>query len=351
MNLVIVSVLLLAMLAFQPTLIYGSKNLAPTSGNGNSARRLKSPKYGKRHRTDIEQPLYSPALSASSKLVLSLESGDVLVRAARGASVDKQQQNPTPTVVTNNNGKRQKGNGNNKKLNKNSATRENGGSAMPLGGTGGRKHLEKKFSASSGLSHGAQLQQQQQQQQPGNGNKSSKRQMLKSQSHQGKRSGNKGIRDGDEMSSGASAKTTSTCRYSKSVWSECDAKTNTRSRTLSLKKGDASCQQTRTMEKKCKKPCRYEKGAWSECINGQMTREDKLKATGGTESTSSSSSSPSSLLSSSCEPIRSISKKCNPNNGAASSKQANGNKRERKNKDKGSRRNLGQHNKQPQHQQ
>lgn len=73
--------------------------------------------------------------------------------------------------------------------------------------------------------------------------------------------------------------------------------------------------------------CRYEKGAWSECINGQMTREDKLKSTGGVSESSS------------CEPMRSINKKCNPNNGGASSKQANsgggGSKKERKNKDKG----------------
>uniref|UniRef100_A0A1I8NXU3 Pleiotrophin/Midkine C-terminal domain-containing protein n=1 Tax=Stomoxys calcitrans TaxID=35570 RepID=A0A1I8NXU3_STOCA len=366
MNLVIASVLLLAMLAFQPTLIYGSKSLASSSSggrtssatnihqNGNSARKLKSSKYGKRHTKtaaaaataattddDEAQPLYSPALSASSKLVLSLDSGDVLVRAARGAAVDKQ--NPT-TVATGvgNGGKRQKGgnnNNNNKKLNKNSSTRENGstlsGTVAGAGSNGGgRKHLEKKFSATSGLSNaGAQ--------QPLNGgNKGKQRQMLKSQSHQGKRSGNKAIRDDGDTLPGGEGEKTSTCRYSKSVWSECDAKTNTRVRTLSLKKGDASCQQTRTMEKKCKKSCRYEKGAWSECLNGQMRREDKLKATGGSESPANSS----------CEPMRSISKKCNPNNGRAGSKQANGGgKRERKNKDKGSRRNQKQHQEQQQH--
>lgn len=59
-----------------------------------------------------------------------------------------------------------------------------------------------------------------------------------------------------------------------------------------------------------------------------MTREDKLKATGG-------------ISESSCETVRSINKKCNPNNGG--SKQAGGiasgggggSKKERKNKEKG----------------
>lgn len=46
---------------------------------------------------------------------------------------------------------------------------------------------------------------------------------------------------------------TDSCRYTKGVWSECDAKTNTRSRTLTLKKGEGSCVQTRTIQKKCKK--------------------------------------------------------------------------------------------------
>ncbi|ETN63041.1 hypothetical protein AND_005258 [Anopheles darlingi] len=72
----------------------------------------------------------------------------------------------------------------------------------------------------------------------------------------------------------------SQCRYSKGPWTECDAKTNTRSRTLSLKKGETSCVQTRTIQKKCKKACRYDKGAWSDCDNnGQMSRTDNLKQT------------------------------------------------------------------------
>lgn len=71
----------------------------------------------------------------------------------------------------------------------------------------------------------------------------------------------------------------SQCRYNKGPWTECDAKSNTRSRTLSLKKGEQSCVQTRTIQKKCKKACRYDKGAWSECApTGQMSRTDSLKS-------------------------------------------------------------------------
>lgn len=97
------------------------------------------------------------------------------------------------------------------------------------------------------------------------------------------------------------AKNREPCRYVKGAWSDCDAKSNTRSRTLTLKKGDqASCEQTKTIQKKCKKgsakkSCRYEKGTWSECNpQGEMTRNDKLKA----------NSDPS------CEQNRQITKKC-----------------------------------------
>lgn len=45
----------------------------------------------------------------------------------------------------------------------------------------------------------------------------------------------------------------STCRYAKSAWSNCDAKTNIRTRVLSLKKGEQNCLPTRTIQKKCKK--------------------------------------------------------------------------------------------------
>ncbi|KAJ9592720.1 hypothetical protein L9F63_015600, partial [Diploptera punctata] len=95
------------------------------------------------------------------------------------------------------------------------------------------------------------------------------------------------------------------CRYVKGAWSDCDPKTNMRSRILTLKKGDSNtCEQTKTIQKKCKKACRYEKGAWSECsAQNQMTRSDSLKP----------NSDPS------CEQSRQITKKCK-NKGAKSSK-------------------------------
>lgn len=44
------------------------------------------------------------------------------------------------------------------------------------------------------------------------------------------------------------------CRYVRGAWSECDPKSNVRSRTLTLKKGDpASCERAKTIQKKCKK--------------------------------------------------------------------------------------------------
>jgi len=88
------------------------------------------------------------------------------------------------------------------------------------------------------------------------------------------------------------------CRYGKGAWSECDPKTNMRSRTLTLKKGNqTTCEATKTVQKKCKKACRYEKGAWGEC-NAQslMTRNDKLKPNSDA----------------SCEQNRQITKKCKP---------------------------------------
>lgn len=92
------------------------------------------------------------------------------------------------------------------------------------------------------------------------------------------------------------AKNREQCRYVKGAWSECDAKSNTRSRTLTLKKGDqASCEQTKTIQKKCKKACRYEKGTWTECnAQSEMSRNDKLKANSDA----------------SCEQNRQITKKC-----------------------------------------
>ncbi|XP_049540846.1 uncharacterized protein LOC125954505 isoform X2 [Anopheles darlingi] len=90
----------------------------------------------------------------------------------------------------------------------------------------------------------------------------------------------RGTKNGGNGGSSSGSSADSQCRYSKGPWTECDAKTNTRSRTLSLKKGETSCVQTRTIQKKCKKACRYDKGAWSDCDNnGQMSRTDNLKQT------------------------------------------------------------------------
>jgi len=97
-------------------------------------------------------------------------------------------------------------------------------------------------------------------------------------------------------------KNENSCRYTKGAWSECDPKSNTRSRTLTLKKGEGSCVQTRTIQKKCKKgkaekACRYDKGAFGECQpSGEMARIDKLKATSD---------------SATCPATRTVNKKCN----------------------------------------
>lgn len=86
------------------------------------------------------------------------------------------------------------------------------------------------------------------------------------------------IRNERGAKNGGAGAADSQCRYAKGPWTECDAKSNTRSRTLSLKKGEPSCVQTRTIQKKCKKACRYDKGAWSDCApTGQMSRTDSLK--------------------------------------------------------------------------
>ena len=43
------------------------------------------------------------------------------------------------------------------------------------------------------------------------------------------------------------------CRYTKGQWSECDAKNNTRTRTLTLRKPDKNCEKSKVITKKCKK--------------------------------------------------------------------------------------------------
>ncbi|CAH0715970.1 unnamed protein product, partial [Brenthis ino] len=102
------------------------------------------------------------------------------------------------------------------------------------------------------------------------------------------------------------AKNRGTCRYVRGAWSECDPKTNIRSRTLTLKKGDpGNCERAKTIQKKCKKACRYEKSSWSECSpNGEMSRTDMLKA----------NSDPT------CDQSRRITKKCNKNKQVKSTK-------------------------------
>lgn len=111
------------------------------------------------------------------------------------------------------------------------------------------------------------------------------------------------------------------CRYTKGAWSECDAKSNTRSRTLTLKKGEGSCVQTRTIQKKCKKgksekACRYDKGTFGECQpSGEMTRIDKLKATSD---------------SATCQATRTINKKCNKNKQEKQAKDRNSKEKKQK---------------------
>lgn len=215
------SVLLLAMLAFQPTLIYGTKNLASARTNGGSIsasssisnRNIRSSKYGKRHST--ESLLSSPSSSSSAaKLVLSMESGDVLVRSARGATTDLNS-NPNPLSAGNNDGsKRQKYN--NKKLNKNlnsqepatSSSSSSSSSSTTSSNSNRRKHSEKKFSAASGLSNN------QKQQTNANGNKGNKqRQMLKSQNHQNNRNGGGGKAANRESVEKTQSESEKTCKF------------------------------------------------------------------------------------------------------------------------------------------
>jgi pleiotrophin len=87
---------------------------------------------------------------------------------------------------------------------------------------------------------------------------------------------------------------------------------------LTLKKGNSNCTQTKTIQKKCKKPksdkgCRYEKGTFSECQpNGEITRTDKLKSTSD---------------SANCQLTRVITKKCNK---GKQDKQPKGNSKDKK---------------------
>ncbi|XP_064618034.1 pleiotrophin-like [Liolophura sinensis] len=87
------------------------------------------------------------------------------------------------------------------------------------------------------------------------------------------------------------------CRYSKGDWSPCNPETQKITRTLTLKRGDASvCPPTKEIVKKCRKECKYGKGAWSECnpITGYKTRTATLKK-GDT---------------SKCKPTKTVSRRC-----------------------------------------
>lgn len=71
------------------------------------------------------------------------------------------------------------------------------------------------------------------------------------------------------------------CRYTRGEWNECDKATGMRTRTLTLKKGDETCERTKTESKKCKAAgeCKYQRSSWSECdsATNQRTRTLSLK--------------------------------------------------------------------------
>ncbi|KAL5009509.1 hypothetical protein ScPMuIL_011814 [Solemya velum] len=76
----------------------------------------------------------------------------------------------------------------------------------------------------------------------------------------------------------AASKAAKGCKYQLGEWTECDEKTNTRSRTLELRSGDTTlCQAVKIFYRKCKRPCRFKKGQWSECDETHlMERVDTL---------------------------------------------------------------------------
>lgn len=86
------------------------------------------------------------------------------------------------------------------------------------------------------------------------------------------------------------------CRYKKGPWGDCDQNSNMQKKTLTLKRGESACEQTKAITRKCKTACKYQKGEWSACdVNSNTrTRTDTLK----TRSDSS------------CQPTRALSKKC-----------------------------------------
>ncbi|XP_030568408.1 uncharacterized protein LOC115768080 isoform X2 [Drosophila novamexicana] len=244
------------------------------------------------HGSEKNSAIALTELARGAKLVMENHSGDVIVRPAREAATEKLATVPVTATVGGNKRVR-----NNKKGNKLHTHMQREDAA------GSRKSSLKKSSLPTGKDVLMV--------QP--------RHLLKpkNEEHQhraGKRSG-------------ARTKATQnapSCRYAKSSWTDCDAKTNMRTRTLSLKRGESHCPPTRTIQKKCKKACRYEKGPWSECIAGQMTREEKLKAS--EDDTQHS-----------CDLVRINNKKCNP--GAIEKNTATGvrSTKVRKHKEKGTR--------------
>ncbi|XP_017864056.1 PREDICTED: uncharacterized protein LOC108614440 [Drosophila arizonae] len=272
---------LLAALALQTSLSHGHGH----HGGG-----------GKNHAAALTE------LANGASLVLKSYSGNVMVRAAREAEPDKLI--PAATTPTTGGNKRVK---NNRKSNKSNNQMQRADAV------GARKPGSKKSSASTGKE---QLQLQRHMIKPQGEDHQQQQQQHQHKHRASKRSGAKA--KASEKGNGQS------CRYVSSSWTDCDAKTNMRTRTMTLRKGESSCLPTRTVQKKCRKACRYEKGAWSECKAGQMTREDKVKVS---EDGSHQS----------CNQVRTISKKCD--SGTAAKNTANGarSSKVRKHKEKGAR--------------
>ncbi|XP_022221873.2 uncharacterized protein LOC111073713 [Drosophila obscura] len=237
-------------------------------------------------------------------LIMKTRSGDTLIRAARGALAEE-----TVHPATNVGSQRIR---NNRKLERSQDNLQQAGDHK----SGHKKH--------AGAENGSGVYQHPKHKQSHKNNNNQQRQVIKQQQHghqphQGRK------RPGPKEKS---SETASTCRYVKSAWSNCDAKTSMRTRILSLKKGQQNCLPTRTIQKKCKKGCRYEKGTWTQCNAGQMTREDNLQVqgTGGSDQN--------------CDAVRTVNKKCKEIGSALEGK-THGPKRttkERKQKEKGTRR-------------
>ncbi|XP_041351382.1 uncharacterized protein LOC121370308 [Gigantopelta aegis] len=63
------------------------------------------------------------------------------------------------------------------------------------------------------------------------------------------------------------------CKYTFGPWSKCITSTNTKSRMLSLKKGDPEvCEQTKELKRKCRNQCKYSFGNWTDCDPDTQTR-------------------------------------------------------------------------------